>query len=102
MSSTANGAPKHLSRASRAWYRSVLADYELEPHHVKLLLLAAESFDRATEAREAITKHGAVLADRFGQLRPNPSIAIERDSRIAFARLVRDLQLDDESSPRGR
>jgi len=45
--------PKHLRAATKAWFGSVLAEYSLEPHHVRLLTLAAESWDRCCEAREA-------------------------------------------------
>jgi hypothetical protein len=42
-----------LRPATRAWFSSVLAEYQLEPHHIRLLTLAAESWDRCCEAREA-------------------------------------------------
>jgi phage terminase small subunit len=88
--------PPHLRPATRDWFASVLANYELEPHHLRLLTLAAEAWDRCEQAREAIAEHGAVFNDRFGSPRARPEIAIERDSRIAFARLVRELSLDVE------
>ena len=102
MTRTSTAAPKHLSRASKGWWRTVMAEYELEPPHFRLLQAACESWDRAQEARERITADGAVIADRFGQLRPHPAIAIERDSRLAFARLVRELDLDGEPGPEPR
>jgi phage terminase small subunit len=86
--------PKHLRPDTAEWWRSVAKDYALEPHHLRLLTLAAESWDRGVEAREAIAKHGAVYVDRFEQPRARPEVAIERDSRISFARLVRELALD--------
>jgi hypothetical protein len=46
--------PKHLQPATRQWFASVVEDYELEPHHVRLLTLAAEAWDRGVQAREAI------------------------------------------------
>src|SRR5262245_64650163 len=90
-------APAHLRPATREWFDSVVADYELENHHLRLLTLAAEAWDRCEEAREAIAEHGTVFTDRFGAPRARPEIAIERDSRIAFARLVRELSLDVET-----
>jgi phage terminase small subunit len=89
--------PEYLSEASREWWAVTVAEFDLEPHHIRLLTLAAEAFDRAQEARERIAEDGAYVTDRFGQLRPHPGVAIERDSRLAFARMVRELNLSSEA-----
>jgi P27 family predicted phage terminase small subunit len=94
--STRPKAPAHLSLATRKWWRQVVEEYQLETHHLKVLQAACEAWDRLQEARERVGVDGAIISDRFGQLRPHPAIAIERDSRIAFARLVRELCLDDD------
>src|SRR4051794_12212224 len=88
-------APGHLRPSTRAWFTQVVGDYALEQHHVRLLTLAAESWDRCEQAREALAG-GLTFTDRFGAPHPRPEIAIERDSRTAFARLVRELDLDTE------
>jgi len=95
-------APEHLSPATARWWRSVQEGYELEPHHVRLLTLAGEAFDRCAQARELIAKDGLVVPGREGGLRPHPAVAIERDSRLAFARLLRELDLDVEPPSEGR
>jgi len=87
-------APRHLEPATRAWWRQVARAYELEPHHFRLLALAGEAWDRGTAARVAIVEHGLTFIDRFGAPHARPEVAIERDSRIAFARLIRELDLD--------
>lgn len=87
-------APKHLAVPTRRWWESVVAEYELEPHHIRLLTLAGESWDRCCQAREAIAEHGLTFVDRLGVPRSRPEIAVERDSRIAFARMIRELALD--------
>ena len=93
-------APAHLKLPTKRWYLAVLTGYELEEHHRRLLLLAAEAWDRATDAREAVEKHGLTYDDRYGCPKPRPEVAIERDARIAFARLVRELDLDaGDSAP---
>jgi len=96
-------APKHLRPDTASWWASVTVEYALEPHHVRLLTLAGEAWDRCHEARQELEKHGLTYKDRFGQPHPRPEVAIERDSRIGFARLVRELNLDldppDESRP---
>jgi phage terminase small subunit len=86
--------PQHLRPPTAAWWSSVLRDYLLEPHHVRLLTLAAEAWDRGQQAREAIEEHGITFLDRFGQPRARPEVAIERDARIGFARALRELGLD--------
>ena len=90
-------APKHLRLATRRWWESVLADFDLEDHHVRLLTRAAEAWDRGEQAREAIAEHGLTFTDRFGSPRARPEVAVERDSRIGFARLLRELALDVDS-----
>jgi P27 family predicted phage terminase small subunit len=96
-------APDHLSEQTATWWRQVIDEYTLEPHHIRLLTLAAEAWDRGQQARQALLEHGVTYLDRFQQPKSRPEVAIERDSRIAFARLIRELGLDvsepDESKP---
>lgn len=91
--------PGHLRAATRRWFAAVVSDYDLDPHHVRLLTLAAEAWDRGQAAREIIDRDGMTFTDRFGQPKARPEIAIERDSRIGFARLIRELGLDVEPPP---
>ena len=91
---TAISAPDHLSKEIAEWYKSVLADYQLEAHHLRLLVLACESWDRCQAARRAVKKHGLTFLDRFDQPRKRPEVGIEIDNRLAFARLLRELALD--------
>jgi len=92
-------APSHLSRASAAWWRRVVGTYALEEHHERLLTLAAEAYDRASEARETLAAEGTYFTDRFGTPKSHPATSIERDARLAFARLIRELDLDGEPLP---
>ena len=87
-------APPHLAKSTQAWWLAVARDYALEEHHLKLLTSASEAWDRAVQAREAIEKHGLIFTDRFNQPRARPEVSIERDSRLAFSKMLRELQLD--------
>ncbi|OAN70521.1 hypothetical protein A8B83_13660 [Rhodobacteraceae bacterium EhC02] len=89
-------APSHLTPETAAWWRSVQEDYAIEPHHAKLLVLACEAFDRCQQARALIDAHGPVVVTSDGGMKAHPAIAIERDARLAFARLLRELDLDTE------
>lgn len=86
--------PEHLEPATKVWWAEVTAGWCLEDHHTKLLTLAGEAYDRCTAAREAIEANGLTFTDRFGTPKARPEVAIERDSRLAFARLLRELALD--------
>ncbi len=90
-------APAHLREQTRAWWESVVVGFVLEEHHVRLLTLAGEAWDRCEQAREALAEHGLTFDDRFGQPRARPEVAIERDARTGFARLLRELALDVSS-----
>ena len=96
MKAKSQKAPAHLSDSTRDWWRSVVREYQLEPHHMRLLQAAAECWDRLQQARELLQRDGLVIEGREGGMRPHPAAAIERDSRIAFARLIRELDLDVE------
>lgn len=91
--------PPHLAEATQSWWHSVVADYCLEGHHLRLLQLAAEAWDRCQQARAIIDADGLSYLDRFDAPRARPEIAIERDSRLAFARLIRELDLDVDAPP---
>jgi phage terminase small subunit len=86
--------PNHLSKATAEWWSFVMADYALEPHHIQLLTLACEAYDSAQQAGEVLQHEGKIFIDRFDQPKPRPEVAIQRDSAIGFARMLRELDLD--------
>lgn len=90
-------APPHLTDSTAAWWVSVLTDYDLEPHHIHLLTLAAEALDRTAQAREIIDTDGPVVRTADGNVKAHPAVGIERDARLAFARILRELDLDTEA-----
>ena len=87
-------APSHLTKATRHWWVSVVKGWHLEPHHIRLLTLAAESFDRAAECRRVIQKEGLISKDRYGQPRLHPAADEERRAKALFASLLKQLNLD--------
>jgi len=86
--------PDHLSPTMQDWWRQTVADYDLEPHHLKLLEAAADAWDRMAQARATVLADGLTVGGGTGK-RTHPAVAVERDSRAAFARLVRELDLDE-------
>ena len=84
----------HLEDATRAWCEAVEAEFALDDRHRRLLALAAAAYDRAEQARAAITEHGLVYTDHHGSPKPRPEAAIENTARTSFARFIRELDLD--------
>jgi phage terminase small subunit len=91
--------PKHLSASSRKVWISIFADYEIDSAAELILVAVLEARDRREEARATIAVEGAVLTDRFGQKKPHPAVAIERDAACTMMRGWRLLGFDQE--PRG-
>ena len=95
-------APDHLSPEMKRWWQTENEKFAFDDHQLKLLEAASGAWDRMTQARLALAKHGLTYQDDKGGIRPRPEIAIERDCRIAFARLLRELHLDNpDNSARG-
>lgn len=97
-------APQHLSERSQALWRSVLQRHELEDEHLVTLELALAALDRADAARELLARDGLTIRGAHGGLAAHPAITIERDSRIAVMRGLRQLGLDlyDDPGPQPR
>jgi P27 family predicted phage terminase small subunit len=93
--------PDHLSEAMRAWWQQVVAEFDLDPHHLKLLEAAADAWDRMASARAAVIAEGLTVTTKHG-VKKHPAVDIERDSRIAFSRILRELDLDEPVPSPGR
>jgi len=96
--------PEHLSLSSKTLWGSIVSNFVLEPHHLRLLQAACESLDRAEEARQAVEREGAFSRDVRGVWKAHPGIRTERESRAMYSRLLRELGLDhavgtEESRP---
>src|SRR5262245_21880114 len=92
-------APKHLKPQTRRWFSSVCDERVVEPHHVRVLQVAGELWDRKEAARSVLETNGLTYQDRFGCPRPRPEVAMVRDAELGFLRAVRELGLDAEDSP---
>jgi P27 family predicted phage terminase small subunit len=92
-------APDHLSPQMKGWWAAVNRDFALDEHHLHLLQCACDSWDRMTQARTTLADEGLTVPTRDGGQKRHPACDIERDSRIAFMRAVRELDLDAEMPP---
>jgi P27 family predicted phage terminase small subunit len=90
----AEGIPPHLSAEARSMWQRLNDDFHLGDAAGRALLQAAcESFDRAQQARRRIDREGALIHDRFGQPKPHPLCAVERDARAQMIGALRALRL---------
>lgn len=97
MKNSAARPPAGLSAEARAWWRRLVADYAIEdPAGLLLLQSALEARDRMAECQRAITRDGAAVRDRWGQIKPHPLLPAERDNRAAMLAALKALNLDLE------
>jgi len=91
-----------LRRGTREWVQDIASRYDLQPQHLKLLLAAAESWDRYAQARAILNREGLTFLNRWSEPMPRPEIAIEQASRLAFFKALEQLDLPgDAGSPDG-
>jgi hypothetical protein len=83
--------PPTLGAEEQRMWRDYLADFELDHAGRVLLCLALESHGRMREAQEVIKREGLVAGSKM-----NPAIIVERDSRLAMLKALRQLGLDVE------
>jgi P27 family predicted phage terminase small subunit len=89
--------PKHLSKEAKKIFKSLVNDYGIyDEAGLKILQAALEAYDRAQAARKTIDADGMTVTDKFGQVKPHPLLANERDSRAAFLAGIKALNLDLE------
>jgi P27 family predicted phage terminase small subunit len=89
--------PAHLSPEARSLWARMSGEFVLDDAAaVALLRVACEAFDRAESARQLLQSEGMAIRDRFGQSKPNPMLAVERDARAQLISAIRALRLAPE------
>jgi phage terminase small subunit len=95
--------PADLSEAMKAWWKKIVAGWELEANHIRLLEIACRAWDRAEQSAAAVAAEGAFYVDRHGIIRPHPGCALELANRKLFISSLREVGLDvaGPDTPRG-
>jgi phage terminase small subunit len=89
--------PKGLSPAARRWWTRLRAGYGIDDDGgLAVLTEGAWAVHRAEEAKAIVDAEGLVTHDRWGQSKPHPAVATERDARGAVLRALKQLNLDLE------
>ena len=72
-------------------WNDIRARFDLEPASENILRNACESMERAAQLAEQVNEQGATFTDRFGGVRANPAVMLERDFRGLAARQLAQL-----------
>ena len=96
-----SATPPHLNKAGTAFYLEMTAGYDIEEAAaISLLVRAAESLDRLTEAQACIAEHGALMRYE-GKPVANPACKLEKEYRDGFLAARRQLaRIVDMGAPR--
>lgn len=86
--------PGNLCEIAADFWRTVTADYILEPWQLFVLRAAADALHRSVLAEQVLDAEGATYVTGAGMIRQRPEVTVLRDSRIAFLRACRDLNLE--------
>ena len=88
--------PSSLSTAAKKWWNKVVSGWRLDDPALLVLQATLEAYDRMKAAAALVAEHGIVSPDRWGQLKINPAVLVERDSRSAMLAGLKQLGLDIE------
>ena len=89
--------PRHLDAATKRHGRALIADFpgiNDDEAGRRVLLCALEAWQRAAGCRECIDRDGPLVVDRWGQKKPHPLLAAERDARAQYLAALKHLNLD--------
>jgi len=87
-------APQGLTPNARAIWTRLQREYQIiDAAGLAVLEQAVRSYERAEEARRQLAK-GSCVRDRWGQPKPHPAAAIERDARAGFLAALRQLAIE--------
>lgn len=92
-----------LGKAGAKFRRKILAEFDFDRiHDFKRLDLSCSCLDRIEECRTEIEKDGLFILDRFNQRKENPAAKAEREQKVIFIRILRELNLDFQEPAESR
>lgn len=96
------GAPPQLSADARQAWREIVSEYDgWGVVELSILCSALEAYDRMKQAQKELRKK-LFMKDKYGQVRVHPCVSIERDSRQAYLRALRQLGIGGVAGAVGR
>jgi P27 family predicted phage terminase small subunit len=91
--------PTNLTEEARKIWKRINQEYLLEPASLEILKVGLEAYDRMRQCKAVLDKEGLTTEDRFDQVRAHPLLATERDSRNAFLKSLKLLNVGWDSTP---
>jgi len=83
--------PVKLTGERLKLWNEIRGRYALEAASEALLRTSCEALERAAVLAEQVNQEGATFRDRFGGLKANPAVALERDFRGLASRTLSQL-----------
>jgi len=90
--------PPNLSKPAQDFWRSITEKYEVSSPDLVLLTQACRAMDRAEQCRRAVDKEGVSQLDRYGNRKPHPLVAEERQQRDLVRRAIATLNFEVEEA----
>lgn len=84
-----------MEQTEQKLWKEIITTYRFDDAAaLTMLRTALEAHQRARRCRERIDADGEAIVDRWGQLKPHPLLAAERDARAALISGFKALNLD--------
>ncbi|MEU4287805.1 P27 family phage terminase small subunit [Kribbella sp. NPDC026596] len=93
--STKPKAPAGLGARGRAFWRDVLAVWEVNRDELELLAEACRCLDQLDDLRAAISRDGVTVLGSLGQTRVHPAVSQVNATRGVLAKLIAQMGLPD-------
>jgi P27 family predicted phage terminase small subunit len=91
---TGSTPPADLGLTGRELWLRLVNAYKVDDEHGQTVLaLACRAADREQACRKRIEKDGVAVTDKWGQTKPHPLLAAERDARAQVLAALRALSL---------
>jgi P27 family predicted phage terminase small subunit len=66
--------PAHLSPSARQLWTTTVETYVLHEHHLRILQLLCEAWDRSQQARERLDREGLIVPGAEGGVKTHPAL----------------------------
>jgi P27 family predicted phage terminase small subunit len=88
---------ERLGVRGRELWDSIMGDLEGDVHDAAIVLETCRTLDTIDSLVAAVAEHGVVVSGSRGQVTVNPAVAELRQQQASFARLLGQLNLDEEA-----